>query len=162
MAPVNTNGKAHVHESSQVALIWPDGTDEALWFVDQKANGDRTLTTYVNYSPAYPTFHDDLYCNPDWQGCAVITADDPEIGDVDIYDYKYNPNCPAARSIYYLFSTTRYYGECGRSIQDVGALIMMGQPKNGGLFYLLTPANTNILLTSRGDGTTSAMTLRPT
>jgi len=156
---VNTAGKAHIMESSQVALIWPDGTDEALWFVDQKANGDRTLTTYINYSPTVPTFHDDLYCNPDWQGCAVVTADDPEVGDVDMYDYSYNPHCPGARSIYYLFATTRYYGECGRSIQDVGALIMMGQPKKDGLFYLLTPANTNVLLTSKSDGTTTAMTL---
>jgi len=76
-----------------------------------------------------------------------------------MYDYSYNPHCPGARSIYYLFATTRYYGECGRAIQDVGALIMMGQPKKDGLFYLLTPANTNLLLTSKNDGTTTAMTL---
>jgi len=159
MGPVNTNGKAHVRESSQIATIWPDGTDETLWFVDQKANGDRTLTTYNNYSPNGPTFHDDLYCNPDWQGCALVTAPDPEIGDVDIYDYTYNRNCLGIRSLSYLLGTTRYYGECGRAIQDLGALIMMGEPRNGGLFYLLTPANTNILLTSKVDGTTTAMTL---
>lgn len=162
---VNTNGKAHIFESSQVALIWPDGTDESLWFVDQNAAGDRVLTTYVNFSVGPlvggtdPTFHDDFYCNPDWNGCAVITAQDPEVGDVNIYDYKYNPNCPAARSIYYLLSTYRYYGECGRGIQDAAALVMMGQPKDGGLFYLMTPANTNVLLTSRNDGTTTAMSL---
>lgn len=166
MQPVNTNGKAHIHESSQVALVFPDAAEESLWFVDQKANGDRTLTTYVNTTPnpifnggVNATFHDDFYCNPDWNGCAIVTASDPELNDVDIYDYSYNPSCPGARSIYYLWSTGRYYGECGRSIQDAAALVMMGQAKNGGLFYLMTPANTNVLLSSRNDGTTSAMTL---
>jgi len=163
---VNTNGKAHVIESSQIATVYPDFLEETLWFVDQRTNGDRTLTTYINRTtdPVYyggpnAQFHDDLYCNPDWQGCAVVTAQDPEVGDVDIYDYAYNPRCESGPTVYYLFSTTRYYGECGRSLQDVGALIMMGQPKKDGLFYLLTPANTNILLTSKSDGTTTAMTL---
>lgn len=166
MQPVNTNGKAHIHESSQIALVWPDGAEETLWFVDQKANGDRTLTTYINHTAnglfvggPNATFHDDLYCNPDWQGCAIVTAPDPEVGDVNIYDYSYNPNCKGARSIYYLLSTTRYYGECGRSMQDAAALVMMGQPKNGGLFYLMTPANTSFLFTSKNDGTTTAMSL---
>jgi len=166
MTPVNTNGKAHIIESSQVATIYADYAEETLWFVDQKANGDRALTTYINSTPdpvywggPNAQFHDDLYCNPDWQGCAAVTANDPEIGDVDIYDYTYNPHCLTPGTIYYLFSTGRYYGECGRSIQDTAALIMMGQPKNGGLFYLMTPANTNILLASKNDGTTTAMSL---
>jgi hypothetical protein len=114
---VSTNGKAHIQEYSQVATIWDDGTDELFSQVDQKANGDRTITTYNNYNSMYPmggTFHDDLYCNPDWNGCAIWTADDPEVGDVDIFDGVWNANCFGSRSLYLLLGTTRYYGECGR------------------------------------------------
>ena len=41
---VNTNGKAHIR-SFQIALIFGSFTEEAINFVDQKNNGDRTLTT---------------------------------------------------------------------------------------------------------------------
>lgn len=156
---VNTNGKAHIREGSQVASGYPDGYDELFSFVDQSANGDRVLTTYDNFSSSFPIFHSDFYCNPDWQGCAVSTSQDPQVGDVDIFDYSANFNCLGARSLYLLVASSRYYGECGRSVQDLGALLMMGQPKNGGLFYLLTPANTNLVLNSLGDGASSAITL---
>lgn len=155
---VNTAGKAHIMESSQIALIWPDGTDEALWFVDQKANGDRTLQTYNNYGTGYytgtePTWHDDLYCNPDRNGCASVTSWDPEIGDVDIYDYSGNPNCEGYHSLVYLTSTTRYYGECGRSAMNLSdrlALLNMGQPANlkgtEALRWVASPMNTSIFM----------------
>jgi hypothetical protein len=156
---VNTNGKAHIRESFQVATIWPDGsTDETLWFVDQKANGDRTLSTYNNYGTGYytgtePTFHDDLYCNPDRNGCASVTSWDPEIGDVDIYDYSGNPNCLGYRSLVYLTSTTRYYGECGRAalgLSDRLALLNMGQPATlkgaEALRWVASPMNTSIFM----------------
>ena len=41
---VNTTGKAHIKESSQVASIWPDGSDEMINFVDQMSDGTATLT----------------------------------------------------------------------------------------------------------------------
>lgn len=113
---VNTNGKAYIRQSSQIATLWPDGNDNLMWFADQKANGDRALSTYnfatsVTASP----FKDDLYCSPDWNGCAVSTSDDPETGDTSIFDYKANFNCSGARSLSLLLSTSRYYGECGRA-----------------------------------------------
>ena len=127
---VNTNGKAKIM-SGTVATIWSDGTDEMFTMVDQKANGDRTLTTYDNFSTAAePTFLDDLYCNPDWQGCAVVTAPDPEVGDVDPFDFTYNSNCPGWRSMSYVLSTTRYYGECGRArmnLSDRMSMLNMGR-----------------------------------
>jgi hypothetical protein len=116
-AVVNTNGKAHIMESSQVATIWSDGTDELFSMVDQKANGDRTITTYNNFTSTYPAddpWHDDLYCNPDWNGCAIWSAPDPEVGDVDRFDGSWNQNCFGSRSLSVLAATTRYIGECGR------------------------------------------------
>lgn len=151
---VSTSGKAHIIESSQVATIWPDGTDEFIWFVDQKANGDRTLSTYNNFSSGSdPIFHDDFYCNPDWQGCAITTAPDPEVGDNDIFDYTYNANCRGWRSISVLLGTSRYYGECGRanmSLEDRISLVNMGRIGNQygmtGLFYDLNNLNTTVKL----------------
>lgn len=151
---VNTNGKAKVYSSSQIATIWSDGTDELFTMVDQKANGDRTLTTYNNFSTGGdPTFHDDMYCNPDWQGCAIVTSPDPEVGDSDIFDGTLNANCSGARSISVSLSTGRYYGECGRarmSLSDRLALANMGRLStvNGqeGLLYDLNRNNLSITL----------------
>jgi hypothetical protein len=115
-ATISTNGKAHLLEGSQVATTWSDGVDELMSFVDQKANGDRTITTYNNYSTfAGPWWHDDLYFNPDWNGCAIWTAPDPEVGDTSIFDGAWNQNCLGSRSLYYLVSQSRYYGECGKT-----------------------------------------------
>lgn len=150
---VNTNGKAHIIEGSQIATLWPDGADEWLNFVDQKANGDRVLTNYNNFSAAYPIFHDDEYCNPDWNGCSMVTSQDPEVGDVDIFDYTYNINCKGIRSFYLLLSTSRYYGECGRvkmPLADRINLINMGRLGRNmgleGLFYDLNRSNATITL----------------
>lgn len=111
---VNTNGKAYVKQFAQVATEWPDGVDNIMWFVDQNAAGDRTLTSENWETTADNLFRDDIYCSPDYGGCAVVTADDPEVGDVDDFDYRGNANCSGWRSLFFLVSTTRYYGECGR------------------------------------------------
>ena len=113
---VNTNGKAYIRQFAQFATTWPDGVDNFIWFVDQSANGDRTLTTYNFATTIDDLFKDDTYCSPDWNGCAIVTASDPEVDDVDIFDYRANSNCSGYRSLAYLVSTTRYYGECGRIV----------------------------------------------
>jgi hypothetical protein len=151
---VNTNGKAYVKQSSQVATTYPDGSDNFTWFVDQAANGDRTLTTYNNFSTGSdPVFADDLYCAPDRQGCAITTADDPQVGDVDPFDYRLNANCSGARSLSVLLGTTRYYGECGRavpSLNDRLSLLYQGDATSkwglAGLRWNMTPANSTVVL----------------
>lgn len=117
---VNTAGKAYIKQSSQIAFIYPDGTDNMVWNVDQKPSGDRTLYT-TNFHRDYPAespFKDDLYCSPDWSGCWIVSADDPETGDTSIFDRSINENCLGARTLSLLTSTTRYYGECGRAKGD--------------------------------------------
>ena len=113
---VNTKGNAYIKQFFQTATQYPDGNDNLLWYVDQKPNGDRKLST-VNYftTTNENPLRDDLYCSPDWAGCKVATANDPEVGDVDDYDYAVNPHCSGYRSLSLLVSTTRYYGECGRT-----------------------------------------------
>lgn len=160
---VNTNGKALIM-SAGVATIWSDGTDELFTMVDQKANGDRTLTTYNNFSTGGdPTFRDDLYCNPDWQGCSIFTAPDPEVGDVDSFDGTTNANCFGARSLSLLLGTTRYYGECGRAnvpMADRIAFMNQGQITTvlgkEGLLYNL---NRNVLSLTVNNNAGVAMNL---
>lgn len=124
---VDTRGKAYIRQSSQVATTWPDGNDNLIWYVDQRCNGDRRLTTY-NYktSATEDPFKDDLYCSPDWNRCAVVTANDPETGDVDDFDYHANEHCSGFRSLSLLVSTSRYYGECGRTAVTDRTMRMIG------------------------------------
>ena len=151
---VNTNGKAKIIPSSQVATLWPDGSDELFSMVDQQADGDRTITTYNNFSTgSAPTFLDDTYCNPDWNGCAIFSAPDPQAGDSDIFDGSLNGNCSGARSLSSFVSTGRYYGECGRGkvgLSDRLQLANMGSIENmmglEGLMYDLNRNNTTVLL----------------
>jgi hypothetical protein len=126
---VNTQGKAYIRQSSQVATTYPDGSDNLMWFVDQNAAGDRVLTTYNFFTTNGFIFKDDIYCSPDKSGCAVLTAQDPETGDADIFDYTFNANCSGIRSLSLLLSTSRYYGECGRAGGDrmQKALSFVGQ-----------------------------------
>jgi hypothetical protein len=149
--PTNTNGKAHINETSQIATIWPDGTDELINFVDQAGDGTGSLTTYNNFSTGGdPTFHDDLYCNPDWNGCSVFTA--PDDNDGNLFDGTSNANCSGARSLSILLSTGRYYGECGRAakfdVEDkVAALSSALKAERfgrAGLIWNLNSANTTI------------------
>ena len=125
---VNTKGNAYIRQFAQVATAYPDGNDDLLWYVDQKANGDRKLST-VNYFTTVddetPT-KDELYCSPDWSGCKVATANDPEVGDIDDYDYTVNPHCSGYRSLSLAIATTRYYGECGRARNTNRAAKLVG------------------------------------
>lgn len=150
---VNTNGKAKIIPSLQVATNWPDGSDELFSMVDQQSDGDRTITTYNNFSTGGdPTFLDDTYCNPDWQGCAIYTADDPQSGDSDPFDGSTNANCAGARSLSSFVGTGRYYGECGRanfSLTERLELGNMGVPGQlmgiEGLMYEANRSNTTVI-----------------
>jgi hypothetical protein len=158
---VSTNGKAIIM-TGQVATIWPDGTDMLFTMVDQKANGDRTLTTYNWFATGdIPTFKDNTYCNPDWVGCAIITAPDPEVGDTDLFDPGFdgtNENCSGERSLSVLLSTTRYYGECGRVHQNLtpaqrAMALQMVQATELGYFGKFDASDTSFFLTNTS-GTT--------
>lgn len=160
---INTNGKARVM-SGQLALGWSDGQDNSQWYVDQKANGDRSLTNYNYFTePGANPFVSDLYCTPEWTGCSMISADDPQVGDASIFDFTYNINCDGIRSIYYVLSTTRYYGECGRSarpsLADRIDFLAAGQVGSflgkTGLWYNLNRNNTTITLDNRAGFTTA-------
>ena len=149
---VNTTGKALIKESSQVVSIWPDGTDETINFVDQMSDGTATLTTYNNFSTgSEPTFHDDLYCNPDWEGCSARTS--PYNNVANLFDQRFNFNCSGARSICITLSTGRYYGECGRNnarltidekIAALGSAIPSQRFGRLGLLWRLNGRNTSI------------------
>jgi hypothetical protein len=161
---INTNGKARIL-SGQVASTYADGSDNCQWYVDQKANGDRTLTNYNYFTPpdALSPFVSDLFCTPEWNGCSMVTADDPQLNDVDIFDFSFNANCDGVRSLYYVLSTTRYYGECGRGARpaltdrlDFLATGQVGQfAGQTGLWFNLNRNNTTITLDNKAGFTTA-------
>jgi len=149
---VDTHGKAKIYESSQIATLWPDGSDELINFIDQKADSTATLTTYNNHSTGVePTYHTNLYCNTGWSGCAIFTA--PDVNDENLFDGRLNTSCAGARSLSLLISTGRYYGECGRQQARLGVedkLALLGGAVRGrafgrsGLLWELDGSNTSI------------------
>jgi hypothetical protein len=148
----NTNGKAQIRFDQGVAF--GDGSDWFFFtnFVDQKANGNRKLNTYslvTPYSSPNAPWTDYFYCTPDWNGCAIWSADDPE-GPDDPFDGTYGVNCPGAQFLKTLLSSGRYYGECGRASLPVADRINL--LSSGTLIdeytlgYTLNGGNTTIIL----------------
>jgi hypothetical protein len=118
---VSTNGKAVIVPTSQVIIGSGGVYTELFSMVDQKSNGDQTITTYDNVSFGSPKFLDFVYCNPDWTGCAITTAPNPAVGDNDIFDYTYNINCDGIQALSLLVSFGARSQECGRRITDPAA-----------------------------------------
>lgn len=149
---VNTNGKAHAVEPILIMSIFPDHAEEIIWFVDQKpANGTKTTTNYVNMEP-YPGYdwHDDYYCNPDWNGCSWLTKTTPIGYQCEYFPFHVNWNCTDI-TYGYLFCSWRY-GECGRvlPLADKIALLNMGELGTHndmeGLYYNFNRSNFSITL----------------
>jgi len=167
-AVINTAGKAHIIEKSQTVTIWPDGSDEWISFVDQKADGTAMLTTYNNFSTgSEPIFHDDLYCNAAWTGCSIWT--NPDDNDENLFDGSYNVNCSGARSTSTLLSTGRYYGECGRqrarlSVEQKLSLldgsVEAAAFGRKGLLWTLDRSNTQVRVRNEETGVTVGVPLR--
>jgi hypothetical protein len=133
---VNTNGKAAIIPTSQVITLWPDQNEELFSMFDQKSDGYKVITTYTNISYPPSKWMGWTYCNPDWNGCAMMTA--PDDG-VNIFNYTVNPNCQGYRS---WSVTVSYYGrlsECGRTLlQDfdmvnaiTGSMVDLGSGNMG-------------------------------
>ncbi|ANM31381.1 hypothetical protein ABI59_20100 [Acidobacteria bacterium Mor1] len=157
---VVTNGKAKLVYASQWATTWADGTDENLTYIRQDASGAQTLYTHNNFSVAGDaTFSDDLYCSPEWKGCAAAKRIDEDAADPfdDPFDFSYIDHCPGVRSLCVVVSTGRYYGECGRtsalSLQDRLSLWNYGRlGMHSGmevLSYDLNRSNISITLDNR-------------
>jgi len=73
---VNTQGKAHIVETSQTIDTTPNGDNaELVTFIDQDSKGIHHLSSYQIISTGDPAthFHSDTYCNPDWSGCSFLT-----------------------------------------------------------------------------------------
>jgi hypothetical protein len=149
---VNTNGKAHIIEQTSAAWLYGDGHhEEGIAFVDQNSAGDQTITNYINFSlPGDATFHDDTYCNPDWNGCAFWTADNPVTGDVNVFDGTHNLACFQGRAGWGVKVSASRSAECGRTDMNLADQInfyAMGQLGNHegmeGLFYILNRQTSN-------------------
>jgi hypothetical protein len=151
---IDTSGRAHIKETSQVATLWPDGSDELINFIDQKKDGTSKLFTYNNYSTgAQPIFHDDFYCNTAKTGCSIWTAPDTNDAADDPFDGEFNANCFGARSLSVLLSTDRYYGECGKRLMSLenklnflNSGILREELGSQGLLYHINSQTTSVTL----------------
>lgn len=137
--------KAYIVQTSQVATIWGDGSDELYSQVTQDWRGDQWLYTYNNFDATATALHlDQTYCDPTRQSdCAIVRAWNPDLpnayphGDqgagydnVDnVFDYTLDPSCSGARSLSILVQFPGRVGECGSNIwaDKQGAAFEFGQ-----------------------------------
>lgn len=155
VAVVNTNGKAHLIESSQTSQTLPGGRFEHVSFVDQGPGANQKLTSYELELGAVPNFHSDTYCNPDWTGCAWVTNDyDPATVPCSFSVARLNLNCLEISAVGVCFGYRP--GECGRSMKspaglsasDLRTFLESGVELSPHLLeYTISPVNTSIDLT---------------
>ncbi len=159
---INTNGKAHIDEFIQIAVILPDGTTvEMVNFLDQKATASGAVSSDLyNYEHRHTIpshiFHDDQYCNPDWTGCSAATNTDNAFcgdgkGGISI------ASGPCSDGLMMLFGDIVRDNECGRA--DLAG----PQAKLGGLSILdaISMISNNSSLEQFNGSTWHAMTLAP-
>lgn len=111
----NTNGQAQIRETSRVATLWADAAEFVMTFVEQDQNGDRrhrAKTLVTDAAEPYP-WTGAIYNTGDSGQCTVIDANDPQVGDVDVFDYTFQTNCAGARSMSVLVSVLGRYTENG-------------------------------------------------
>ncbi len=167
--PINTQSKAHVIDPFQTAVNLGAGWFAHTWFVDQTAGGDRSIVTVFQGPTAIPTdvFHNDMYCNPDWGGCAAWAANDPPGGNGSCaFDGRWNIPCQGDHLYYLICYYTRYYGECGRDrLTTAEKIEFMNMGRLGtsmgmeGLFYDMSAKNFTIAVDNNA-GVTATVPVR--
>lgn len=100
---VNTADLAYVKQKLQVAVIKPGGeTRESVWFIQQDAGGNQTISNYVNIGHLSCigqgcVFHGTTYLNNDREGCwwvrAPNAASEPNFGFDNIFGFETNEAC---------------------------------------------------------------------
>lgn len=164
---VNTNGKAHIIESSQTSSSVGGKRFEHVAFVDQAAGGSQKLTDYdLELAAGSSNFHSDTYCNPDWTGCAWFTNNYTPPGDCTFYGAgsKLNLNCLQFSVLGVCFSSRP--GECGRAVRtvknlrgsEISSLIGMGVENGTNLTFNFN-ANTAHITLQNPQGSVSTMKL---
>jgi len=154
---VNTNGKAHVMETTQVGLGIGGKYYEQMSFVDQAASGYQHISVIeqqIAYMAGYVNFHSDTYCNPDWNGCAWYTNDYMPITDCTFYG-------PNSRINWACFKTSAYglcyigrTAECGRGLgipkdlrgSEIVSLIGAGIENGHNMIYNINNNTTRLVL----------------
>ncbi len=112
---IRTGHKAYITQTSQVATIWPDGSDELFSMVYQNAYGDQRLYTFNNFDPTATALFLDQnygYCDWNYEGCEIVRAWNPHQND-DALDYEFFADCSGARSLSLLVAQQNRLGECG-------------------------------------------------
>lgn len=165
---VNTNGKAHLVETTQTGAIVGAKAYEHVAFIDQTAGGFHKITDYdMEINAATSNFHSDTYCNPDWTGCAWFTATYQSPWTTCTFTLgNFNYNCLTFSVLGVCYSSRP--GECGRALSTQGTkylqaseiadLINMGVEGPNTLKYNINASNTRITL-QNPSGSVSALRL---
>jgi len=165
-ALVNTNGKAHLFETSQTGTLANGKMYTQASFVDQTAAGDQKLTVYEMEGMPYE-FHTDTYCNPDWVGCAWFTYNYPCYPFPPCTFYgpgtSTNFNCLQFSAVG-LCNYVRY-GECGRGLRmpnmqwsEIDQLMNSAVEGPNSLTFNINRGNTSVTL-QNGSGQLASLGL---
>lgn len=122
---VNTDGEALLGPYIQVITSidffdprYEDVDVELTTYAEQDADGNQVLRTKGNVTSYFGLqFNDHVYCTPDASRCAVAVADNPVVGDVDIFDYTFGNCFPANVALQLLGSLGGRTFECGRGMR---------------------------------------------
>lgn len=111
---IRTGHRAYIQPTSQIATLWPDGSDELINMVFQSQNGDQKLFTKNNFDPTQSVlFVDQTYCDWRFETCVIAESWNPVSGPDEIFDYYWYTDCLGARSLSLLLSEGSRLGECG-------------------------------------------------
>ncbi len=166
---IRTGHKAYIEPTSQVATIYPDGSDELFSMVYQNQYGDQKLYTFNNFDPTGSVnLMDFVYCDWRYDGCEITRAWNPANSAVDnSMDYEFFPDCSGARSLSLLLQESGRVGECGDGLAWAGRQGLASEFANlatttwrGTTAYIVPvdSSNTTIALTA-GNGATQTVPL---
>ena len=160
---IRTAHQAYIRPELEVAVVFPDGSDELFSMVLQNQYGDQTIYTYNNFDPtASVLFLDQTYCDWRYDGCAVVEAWNPRQND-RLFDRQVFTECSGARLVDLYFAAGERIGECGDMIfgDNSQALAQvfadLGETTwRGGRAYLapMHAGNLRVELVDRGGATT--------
>lgn len=112
----NTNGQALIRETTRVSVTFATHSEFIMTFADQDADGNRVLrskTLVTTNAPGQYTWTGAVYNTPDSGACSLTVADDPQVGDVNVFDYTFNAQCDGINALTSLVSANGRFTEIG-------------------------------------------------
>lgn len=116
---IRTGHKAYIEPTADLAIIYPDGSDDIFSMVYQNQYGDQRIYSFNNFDPTASVIYlDQSYCDWRYDGCDVMRSWNPHQDSLDYsWDYELNLGCRGALSVETLIIRPTRVGECGDSFR---------------------------------------------